>query len=115
VKQLVDDMLDFTASESAFGKPSNGADLKLGLATAPTLYAWEQHPALGPLIARNFAEDGDVEQARELISRSDGTRRTYELASKHVELARTQLDRLPESEAREALRRLTDQVLRRTK
>jgi hexaprenyl-diphosphate synthase len=57
-------MLDFTATESAFGKPSNGADLKLGLATAPALYAWEQHPNLGPLIARNFSHDGDVEQVR---------------------------------------------------
>lgn len=32
--QIVDDMLDYTVSEAKFGKPV-GADLKLGLATAP--------------------------------------------------------------------------------
>lgn len=36
--QLVDDMLDFVVSADQLGKPSN-ADLKLGLATAPVLYA----------------------------------------------------------------------------
>lgn len=43
------------------GKPA-GADLKLGLATAPALFAWEEHPALmSPLIMRRFKGPGDVE------------------------------------------------------
>lgn len=58
--QLVDDVLDFDSSEEVLGKPG-GADLHLGLATAPTLYAWEEHPAMGPLIARKFSKEGDVE------------------------------------------------------
>ena len=36
--QLVDDLLDFTSSEALMGKPT-AADLKLGLATAPVLFA----------------------------------------------------------------------------
>ena len=36
--QLVDDMLDFISSEQMLGKPA-AADLKLGLATAPVLFA----------------------------------------------------------------------------
>ena len=36
--QLVDDLLDFTATDSEMGKPT-AADLSLGLATAPVLYA----------------------------------------------------------------------------
>lgn len=39
--QLVDDLLDFVASSEALGKPT-AADLKLGLATAPVLFACEQ-------------------------------------------------------------------------
>ena len=39
--QLVDDLLDFTSSESVMGKPT-AADLKLGLATAPVLYAAQE-------------------------------------------------------------------------
>lgn len=39
--QLVDDMLDFVSSAQAMGKPT-AADLKLGLATAPVLFACEK-------------------------------------------------------------------------
>lgn len=42
------------------GKPG-GADLHLGLTTGPALYAWEEHPEMGPLIARKFEQAGDVE------------------------------------------------------
>lgn len=39
--QLVDDMLDFVSSAEEMGKPT-AADLKLGLATAPVLFACEK-------------------------------------------------------------------------
>lgn len=59
--QLVDDMLDYTKSGRDLGKPA-GADLKLGLATAPLLFAWKQKPELGALVGRKFEVDGDVER-----------------------------------------------------
>ena len=58
--QLVDDMLDYTISGEELGKPA-GADLELGLATAPLLFAWKQHPELGALVGRKFGRDGDVQ------------------------------------------------------
>ena len=39
--QLVDDALDFVASDQEMGKPT-AADLSLGLATAPVLFASEE-------------------------------------------------------------------------
>lgn len=57
--QLVDDMLDYTISEAELGKPA-GADLELGLATAPLLFAWERNSDLGALVGRKFAAEGDV-------------------------------------------------------
>lgn len=39
--QLVDDLLDFISTEQLMGKPT-AADLKLGLATAPVLFAAHQ-------------------------------------------------------------------------
>lgn len=39
--QLVDDLLDFVSSSEAMGKPA-AADLKLGLATAPVLFACDK-------------------------------------------------------------------------
>lgn len=58
--QLVDDVLDYESGETALGKPG-GADLQLGLATGPALYAWEEHAEMGALIARKFEKEGDVE------------------------------------------------------
>ena len=58
--KLVDDVLDYESGEAALGKPG-GADLQLGLATGPALYAWEEHPEMGALIARKFEKEGDVE------------------------------------------------------
>jgi hexaprenyl-diphosphate synthase len=57
--QLVDDMLDYTVSEKELGKPA-GADLELGLATAPLLFAWKDNQELGALVGRKFAQEGDV-------------------------------------------------------
>jgi hexaprenyl-diphosphate synthase len=61
--QLVDDMLDYTISGEELGKPA-GADLELGLATAPLLFAWKDNKSLGKLVGRKFAEEGDVQRVR---------------------------------------------------
>ena len=63
--QLVDDMLDYTVSGSELGKPA-GADLELGLATAPLLFAWKQNPELGPLVGRKFSQEGDAQKVIKL-------------------------------------------------
>jgi len=54
-------MLDYTAPSTILGKPTN-ADLALGLATAPVLFAWRGYPELGPMIKRKFESEGDVER-----------------------------------------------------
>lgn len=59
--QLVDDMLDYTVSGQELGKPA-GADLELGLATAPLLFAWRTNNELGTLVGRKFSKDGDVQK-----------------------------------------------------
>lgn len=61
--QLVDDMLDYTVSGEELGKPA-GADLELGLATAPLLFAWKDHPELGALVGRKFSKEGDIQEVR---------------------------------------------------
>ena len=61
--------MDYESGESTMGKPG-GADLQLGLATGPALFAWEEHPELGPLIERKFKEPGDVELVRQVRTTS---------------------------------------------
>lgn len=63
----MDDVLDYEAGEGTLGKPGN-ADLKLGLATGPALFAWEEHAEMGPLIERKFSQEGDVELVRPVTS-----------------------------------------------
>lgn len=60
-------MLDFTVTAAELGKPA-GADLKLGLATAPVLFAWEEYPELESLIKRKFSKKGDEERVKYFLS-----------------------------------------------
>lgn len=127
----MDDLLDYEAGEGTLGKPG-GADLHLGLATGPALFAWEEHPEMGPLIERKFSQEGDVElvryscfyldrtltdylpQARDLVRRSSGVERTRALALSYADKAREVLELLPDSDAKMALEVLTERVVKRT-
>ncbi|KAF7794344.1 hypothetical protein EIP86_005478 [Pleurotus ostreatoroseus] len=111
--QLVDDTLDYEAGEGTLGKPG-GADLQLGLATGPALFAWEEHPEMGPLIERKFKQTGDVELARDLVRHSSGVERTRDLAKTYADKAKEVLSLLPDSEAKSALEVLTERVVKRT-
>ena len=110
--QIVDDILDFTGASATLGKPAQ-ADMQLGLATAPILYASQQLPGLHPLIQRKFSNSGDVQKAVEMASKTDCVEKSYNLAEFHAQRAVDALFRLPESEARAALLRLLHTALSR--
>jgi geranyl diphosphate synthase len=84
--QYVDDILDFTGSSNQLGKPALN-DLKSGLATAPVLFAAEEHPQLLPMILRKFKGYSDVTTAQRLVQDSQGIARTREMAASHAALA----------------------------
>ncbi|NJR22627.1 MAG: solanesyl diphosphate synthase [Richelia sp. CSU_2_1] len=110
--QIVDDILDFTASTEILGKPA-GSDLKSGNLTAPVLFALEEKPYLEVLIEREFAQEGDLEQALALVADSRGIERSRELATHHAQKAVEYLAPLPVSESRQSLIDLADYVLSR--
>ncbi|PUU74892.1 isoprenoid synthase domain-containing protein [Tuber borchii] len=110
--QLVDDVLDYTSSNEEIGKPA-GADLELGLATAPVLYACEEFGELGELIERRFCLDGDAEKARELVHKSSGIDRTLALAESFCDTARQAISSFPSSEAKDGLEEVLEMVLTR--
>ncbi|EFN76575.1 Decaprenyl-diphosphate synthase subunit 1 [Harpegnathos saltator] len=112
--QLVDDFLDFVASSEAIGKPA-GADLKLGLATAPVLFACEQYPELNAMIMRRFQEPGDVEKAFDLVHKSNGLQQTKFMAKKHCVEAIRIAQSFAKSPYQKALTVLADLVLNRMK
>ena len=112
--QLVDDMLDYTTSAAELGKPT-GADLELGLATAPLLFAWKDNQKLGVLVGRKFAEDGDVHMARELVLRSNGLEQTRALAQEYANKAAHAVSKFPESEAKDGLLEMCVKTMNRRK
>jgi len=113
--QIQDDILDFTAAENVLGKPAL-ADMDLGLSTAPILYAAEEHKQLRPLIMRRFKKDGDKQTALEYLYKNPtAMNKAKELAKFHAEKAVSALLRLPQSEARDALIRLTHTCITRKK
>jgi all-trans-nonaprenyl-diphosphate synthase len=110
--QVVDDILDFTASDQQLGKPA-ASDLAAGYLTAPALYALEERPALAVLIEREFSQDGDLEQALELVRGCEAIPRSRELAEGFSREAHGAIAWLPPSEPRSALRALPEYVLSR--
>jgi len=113
--QIQDDILDFTAAASVLGKPAL-ADMDLGLSTAPILYAAQEFAELKPLVKRRFSKKGDKEMALEALYSSDvAMDKAKALANFHAQCAVDALMRLPQTEARDALVRLTHTVITRKK
>ncbi|EER24370.1 Decaprenyl-diphosphate synthase, putative [Coccidioides posadasii C735 delta SOWgp] len=112
--QLVDDMLDYTISGEELGKPA-GADLELGLATAPLLFAWRSHPELGALVGRKFCHEGDVQLARQIVAQSDGLEQTRALAQEYADKAVEAISIFPDSEAKRGLIDMCEKVMTRRK
>lgn len=113
--QIQDDILDFTAAASVLGKPAL-ADMDLGLSTAPILYAAQEQPKLRPLVVRRFKQPGDKKAALEALYKSPtAMNKAKELAKFHAQKGVDALLRLPQSEARDALMRLTHAVVTRKK
>ncbi len=110
--QVVDDILDFTASDQQLGKPA-ASDLASGYLTAPALFALEEHPSLGRLIDREFSDDNDLDQALQLVRDSDAIPRSRALAEKFARESREAINWLSESPCKRALIELPDFVLSR--
>merc|ERR1712028_319738 len=105
--QIQDDILDFTAAESVLGKPAL-ADMDLGLSTAPILYAAQEFEVLKPMIKRKFKNEGDKQAALEYLYKSPtAMNKAKNLAKYHAQKAVDAILRLPQSESRDALIRLT--------
>ena len=129
--QLVDDLLDFTASPEQLGKPVL-SDLKEGKVTLPLIFALEAqaaprsnggdgHESNGAggraLVAKVLEERGfqtvRPEQITKLVRETGALDRAAKLAHEYVSRAKTALNELPDSEYRRALMAVPDFILQR--
>ncbi len=133
--QLVDDLLDFTASPEQLGKPVLN-DLKEGKVTLPLIFALENHHALngsdgasnghthangngeGRKLVSKVLEERDFqtvrpEQITRLVQETGALERSAKLAREYVQTAKACLDVLPDTQYRRALHAIPDFILER--
>jgi len=77
--QIIDDCLDFTSTGEVMGKPSKGADLKIGQITSPVLYALETDHQI-----QQYIRDGDVDRIIKSVADHRGAEKAKELAAGYV-------------------------------
>jgi octaprenyl-diphosphate synthase len=117
--QLVDDLLDFTASPEKLGKPVL-SDLKEGKVTLPLIFALaisNGHGDARGLVAKVLEERGfesvRPEQITKLVRETGALDRSATMAREYVRRAKECLQALPDTEYRRALMAVPDFILER--
>jgi len=114
--QIIDDILDITASEKILGK-STGTDLREGSLTLPLIIAMEEDKKVAKeiraIFAKRHATDAEVEDALELVRESHAIHEATSIAEEYAEKAAGYLKKLPESTYRERLFELSQLVVSR--
>ena len=117
--QIVDDVLDLTASESVLGKPV-ASDLREGKATMAVIHALErctpeEHARIESVL-RNRAFNGVThEQILEILNKYGSIDAAHNRAAEYAESARKALGAFPDSEIKRALLWAPDFVVSREK
>ena len=88
---------------------------RLGLATAPVLFAADEYEELDSLIKRRFSHDGDVQRAFHLVLASNGLEQTLFLAKSYGKAAYQSIKHWKNSEAKQELLSILDEAIQRTK
>ncbi len=115
--QLIDDMLDFTASENVLGKPV-GNDLREGKVTLPMILALRQCTDEERRLVQTVMDDGAFDRVplraiQDLLNRYGALERVRQRALNYTETAAEQLTSLEDSPYRRALYSATELVVDR--
>jgi octaprenyl-diphosphate synthase len=115
--QIVDDVLDLTASEEVLGKPV-ASDLREGKVTLAVIHALERcTPAERKLIETVLEERAFISvqhaQVLEMLNRYGSIRYAHDEAAKRAEAARTAICSFPDSEIKRALLAIPEFVVER--
>jgi octaprenyl-diphosphate synthase len=117
--QIVDDVLDLTASEEVLGKPV-ASDLREGKATLAIVHAYERATPAERLAIDYVLEDESLrrtshEEILRILNRHGSVEFAMNTAYEYAAIARNALVGLPESDAKRALLWMPDFVVAREK
>lgn len=111
--QIIDDVLDYTSTNSHIGKPA-ASDIKQGIFTIPIIYALlNDKGKLKDIIFKEDYSDEDVTDIITLVNDLGGVLRARELAKKYTDKAYKLIKKLPENEYKVILREVCETLLNR--
>jgi len=110
--QIVDDIMDFTSTEEAMGKPV-GSDLTQGTLTLPAMLLLERYPDDNP-VERLFktGDKSNLAKAIEMVLNSTIIDDCYKTASEYCKKACQNLNLLPDTVSRQSLYALAEYVIK---
>jgi len=114
--QLVDDALDYSGTSDQIGK-NIGDDLAEGKPTLPLIYAMQHGTEKEVACIRKAIEEGGLDQLEyilEAVKRSGALAYTNEIAEKECNIAMTCLEKMPDSEFKNALKMIAKFSIERT-
>ncbi len=117
--QIVDDVLDLTATEEVLGKPV-ASDLREGKATLAVIHSSDHGTAADRQAIKRVLDDRGFtrtsrEQLQQILTRNGSVEYAMAAAHRYAEQARQALDFLPDSEYKRALLWAPDFVVAREK
>lgn len=110
--QIIDDLLDFTASPSTLGKPT-ASDLQSGLFTLPVIEAVAAHPEIREAVLTPPRNQDDLKHLIEQIRIAGGFERARAEAKLYTRRAERALGALPDRRQKLVLTELTQRLLDR--
>ncbi|NLM68044.1 MAG: polyprenyl synthetase family protein [Enterococcus sp.] len=115
--QILDDILDYTQTSAAIGKPVL-EDVRQGIYSLPLLYALKENPLeIKPLLAKKEQLTlAEAQQVFELVTASSGVQKAQKMAEDYTNQALKALEKLPKEPAwaKETLIEITKLILHRT-
>jgi octaprenyl-diphosphate synthase len=117
--QIVDDVLDLTATEEVLGKPV-ASDLREGKATLSVIHSFDHGRASDRQTIQRVLDDRSFENAsrqqiQEILLRNGSVEYAMSVADRYAEQSRVALASMPESEFKRALLWVPDFVVARDK
>lgn len=105
--QIIDDILDFTATEKELGKPT-GSDLEQGHITLPVFYAMKD-PLFKEKVEHLFRDTENINQNEltdviNYLKETDAIEQAYDLSNRYLNKALNSLEFLPNNKVKKTLK-----------